>query len=203
MAAPSNTAVPAAAAPGPSQTASDARVSVYVQEALWGGAAVMQDAPFAISSEAAGVLSEVPVLGIVCKAYLTIEELVSTAKSNKEDLAYLRDLFDGEIKKLLKKRKSRRGFLDQEFSKLQTLVLKAEGVAALCNGDRCRDKMKRAILARKISKDIGAIKSDIQLFCSTIGFVLNDATYVSCQRACFELKLHPAFLCDPRDVDYV
>ena len=174
MAAPSSTAV-AAAAPGPSSHNADVGVLRYLREVLAGGATVLQDAPVAIASEAAGLMQEVPIVGIVCKIYLTVEQLVDTARSNKDDLAKLKVLCDGTIRLVLKNRTRRPGFLEEEFGTLEPIVRKAEELVKSCNGDRCCDKMKRVVLARKISKDIAAVKNDIMVFCQVINFAFADA----------------------------
>ncbi len=183
MAAPSNT-LPAAVAPVPSSSNADAGALGYLRKVLAGESMVLQDAPLAIASEAAGLLQEVPIVGIVCKTFLAVEQLVDTASSNKEDLTTLRDLCGAGIKGVLDKRKSSPGLLKQGFAKLEEHVLKAEEVAKLCSGDRTRDKLKRFALARKISKDIAAARSDILAFCTVNTLVLADDTHVSC--SCFK-----------------
>ena len=178
MAAPASTVVPAAT-PGPSPTNAGVGALVYLREVLSGGATVSQDIPVAIASEAAGLMQEVPILGIVCKAFLAFEQLVETARSNQSDLATLRDLCNGVIKGVLKQRKNRPGFLAPGFTKLEQHVRQAEQVAKLCTGDRRRDKVKRAVLASKISKDIEAVRSDILAFCVVNDLALADDIHVS------------------------
>ena len=178
MAAPSST-VPAATAMGSSPTTADTGALAYLREVLSAGATLLQDAPLAVASEAAGLMQEVPMVGIVCKTFLALEHLVDTARSNKDDLATLRDLCGAGIKGVVDKRESRPGVLEEGFAKLGGHLLKAEELAKLCSGDRRRDKMKRAVMARKISRDIAAVRSDILAFCTANTLVLADDTHVS------------------------
>ena len=199
MAAPSSTVSVTGAAPAPRP--SDDGVVAYLVEVLSGGATLLQDAPLAVVSEAAGLMQEVPVVGIVCKTYLAFEQLVDTAKSNQGDLATLRDLCRDGITKVLENRKDHPGLLKKNFAKLEEHVLKAEELARRCNGDCTAKKIKRVVFARKISKDIAAIRSDILAFCEVATLALADDTltlvdninvscrctcllYVSCIRLC-------------------
>ncbi len=50
-----------------------------------------------------------PVVGATCKAFLELEQLVLTAKSNKGDLAALRDLSGSVVRGFLDKRSARAG----------------------------------------------------------------------------------------------
>ena len=185
MAAPSST-VPAAESMRPSSdTANGCALAASLGgEVMSGGATVLQDAPLAVAVEAAGLMQEVPIVGIVCKTFLSLEQLVDTAKSNKEDLATLLDICGDGIKRVVDKRKSRTGELEEGFAKLGEHLRQAEEVAKRCSGDRPRQRIKRAILARKISRDIAAIKSDILAFCAVNTLVVADNTNVSCN--CFQ-----------------
>lgn len=172
MAAPSST-VPAA-----SPTNSDVSFFTYVREVVVGTATVMQDAPLAVMTEAAHLVEEVPFVGIVCKTFLAFEQLVDTARSNKDDLGVLLELVEVVVEGVLDRRSDRSG-LFAGFRALETHVKKAEEVAKLCNGNRVRDKVKQAVLARKICKDIAAVKDSVESFCAANNLVLGNDLHVS------------------------
>lgn len=165
MAAPSSTVPVAAAATGASPTDDDVGFLKYVQEIMSGTATFMQEMP-------AGV-------GPLCKTFLAFEQLVETAKSNKEALSTLRDLCDVVIKGVLDKRSARSGLTKEGFAKLKEHVDKADEVAKLCNGVGTKKSWKRFLLTRKISKDIAAVRIDVLAFCSANTLVLGDDTNVS------------------------
>lgn len=174
MAAPSSTVLPAAAT-GP--TLENIKVSFFssVREVV--SATVLQGVPVvAVESEAAGLVQEVPVVGIVCKTFLSFEQLVETATSNKDDLAVLRELCDVTIRGVLDKR-SDRSDLIQGLSALENHVQKAEDVAKLCN---VRSKeLRRFVLARSICEDIASARNDVISFCKANALVLANDTHVS------------------------
>ena len=171
MPASSTTAVPGSTA--------DADVSffTYVREVVSGAATLLQEAPLAVATEAAGLVQEVPIVGIVCKTFLSLEQLVETAKSNKDDLADLRDLCDVVINDVLDKRPDRSS-LREGFAKLKDHVDRAENVAKLCRGASIGDTVKKSFLARKISKDIASIRNDVLAFCTVNTLVLSNDIHV-------------------------
>ena len=175
MTAPSSTVPPAA--PGLGPTAADTIFFTYVREVVSGTATLLQEAPLAVASEAAGLVQEVPIVGIVCKTFLSLEQLIETAKSNKDDLGVLRDLNGVVIKGVLEKRADRSG-LFKGFEALEKHVATAEAIARRCNGAGIGDKMKRGLLARKICKDIAGAKSEVLAFCTANNLVLNNDIHV-------------------------
>ncbi|CAN0136161.1 unnamed protein product [Hapterophycus canaliculatus] len=146
----------------------------YVRESVSGTATLLQSAPLAVATEVAHVMQEVPVVGIVCRTYLLLEQLVDTAGSNKEDLATLRDLCEVVIKGVLDKRSNSR-VLQEGFTKLREHVQKAKDVAQLCN----KRGMAKYVLARKTCKEIAAVRSNVLAFCATNNLVLTDDIHVS------------------------
>ena len=176
MRAPSST-VPPPAATGSGPTDSDVSFFTYVREVVSETAILLQEAPVAVAAEAANLVQEVPIVGIVCKTFLSLEQLVETAKSNKDDLAALLELCGVVIKDVLDKRSERSG-LHIGFEALEKHVKKAEKVALLCNGESMGDKMKQWILARKICKDIAGARSDVLAFCTANNLVLANETHV-------------------------
>ncbi|CAN0419102.1 unnamed protein product, partial [Ectocarpus fasciculatus] len=167
MAAATSSSGPAAAATaGPSPASNEASVFTCVREALSGTVAVLQEAPLAVATETAGLMQEVPLVGIVCKTFLSFEKLVDTARSNKEDLAVLRDLCDVVIEGVLDKR-SDRSVLLKGFKALENHTKRAKEVAKLCNG-----RVKPFLLASKICRDIAAVRKDVLDFCTANGLIL-------------------------------
>lgn len=170
MAAPSSTVPDGAAATEPSPTSDgDVGISTYVQEFLSGTAMLLQEIPPEV----------VPVVGTLCKAFLAVEQLVETAKSNKEALSTLRQLCDVVIKGFLGPRTGHAGLPKEGFEELQKHVEEVEKVAKRCNKAGITGCLKRFVLARKISNDIAAIRSDVLAFCSVSNLVLTDGTHVS------------------------
>lgn len=167
-----------AATQGTAGTSRSTKVSffTYLLEGVSGAAVLLQEAPVAVATEVAVVLQEVPVVGLVCKTFLLLEQLVETAKSNKGDLATLRDLCDVVINGVLEKQRSgRSGLLGEGFTKLQGHVERATEVATLC----CGGRVKRLVLARKICTDIAAVRKDVLAFCTANNLVLADDIHVS------------------------
>ena len=175
MAAPSSTVPATATRPGPTRV--DASFFTYVREVVSGTATLLQEAPVAVISEAAGLVQEVPIVGIVCKTFLSLEQLVDTANSNKDDLAALLELCDVVIKGVLDKRSDRSG-LRMGFKALDKCVSGAEDLAKRCNGVSIGDKMKRGILARKICKEIASARDDLLALCTANNLALTDDTNV-------------------------
>lgn len=167
-------ATPSSAVPSPPEE--KASFFSYVREIVLGAATMVQDAPLAVTAEAACLMQEVPVAGLACKTFLAFEQLVDTAKSNKEDLATLRDLCEVVIEGVLEKRSGPPGLLEEGFTKLREHVGRAEDVAKLCNG-----RARQFFLARKICKDIAAVRNDVLAFCAANNLVLANGIHVSSQ----------------------
>lgn len=191
--APSNTAVPSTAArtsnnrtTGPDAAANNNATTrnkdkvsalTYVQGTVSGAASLLQ---------------EVPIVGNVCKTFLSFEQLVETAKNNKAELTVLRELCDVVIRGVLDKRADRSG-LFKGFVSLEKQVGKAERVAKLCNGVGIQ-AIKRFVLARKICRDIASVRKNVLDLSTANNLVLtNDlhvsykttkVTYSSCQHMC-------------------
>lgn len=160
MAAPLST-VPSARP----KSATDPEVGVlaYVQEAVVGAATLLQAAP---------------VVGDVCATLLAFGQLVDTAKSNKEELAVLRKLCDVIIKGFLKRSSGLPEEAKQGFQDLKDHVVKAETVARLCG----RGGIK-FVLARKICKDIAAVRKNVVDFSVAYNLVLTNAVHASTRLA--------------------
>ena len=161
MAAPSSN-VPAVAT-GPCPKNADVDVLTYVEEFVAGAALLLQ---------------QVPVVGDVCATFLSFQELVETARGNKEDLANLRELCDVVIKGALEQNSDRLG-LFQGFVALEKHVKKAEEVAKLCSGVGVTKSAKRFVLSRKISKEIAVISNNIVSLCAANTLAFAEDTRVS------------------------
>lgn len=159
----------AAVKAGPSPATDKVSVFTCVREALSGTAAIS----LAVATETAVLMQEVPLVGIVCKTFLSFEKLVDTARSNKEGLAVLRDLCDVVIEGVLEKR-SDRSVLLKGFKALQKHTKRANEVAKLCNG-----RVKPFLLASKICRDIAAVRKDVLDFCTANELVLANELRVS------------------------
>lgn len=160
MAAPMNT-VPAAQ---PDANDPEVAVLTYLQEAAVGAAALFQAAP---------------VVGDVCSTLLVFGQLVETAKSNKEELAVLRELCDVVIKGFLQRSSGLRDEAAHGFQSLKQHIDKARTVAKLCNGAGIRKGVKKFILAGKICKDIAAVRKNVHDFSVANNLVLTHALHVS------------------------
>lgn len=156
MAAPSHTVVKARAA----------RALIYAQEVL---------------GTAAKLFGAVPGAEAVCATYLAFEELVETAKSNKEDLAVLRELCDVVIKSFLRERCSENYSpeIEQSFQSLERYMEGAREIAQECNG-----RVNRIALSRKISKDIAAVRKNVLDFSVMISVALAHDLHVSFVPCC-------------------
>lgn len=163
MAAPSSTVPPK----------KEASFFTYVREVISETTATLKEMPLAVALEAAGLVKDVPIVSIVCKTFLSFEQLVETARSNKEDLATLLELCGVVIEGLLDKRSDRTG-LFKGFTALENHVNKAKEVANLCNG-----RVRRLILPGKICREIIAVRNDILAFCTAINLVFAHDTHVS------------------------
>lgn len=139
---------------------------------------LLQEAPLAIALEAVIVVQEVRVVGLVCKTFLPLEQLVETSRSNKDNLYILLELCEVVIKGARNKRSDRSGLL-KGFEVLEKHVKKAEEVAKRCSGGGVRGKMSRSILARKVRKDITSVRSDVSSFCTANNLVLTNDVHVS------------------------
>lgn len=166
-------AAPASTVPAANPANNDVSFFTYIREVLVGTATVVQDAPLAVVTEAAHLMEEVPVVGLVCKIFLAFEKLVDTARSNRDDLAVLRELCEVVIAGVLDKRSDRSGLLTG-FRALETHVKTAAEVARLCNG-----RARPFLLARKICKDIAGVKNDVLAFCAANNLVLATDLHVS------------------------
>eukprot|EP00752_Nemacystus_decipiens_P017158 g15372.t1 len=157
MAAPSST-VPGSAASnsGPNPTTTYADALKYAKEVVAEAATLLQEMPAEV----------VPIVGNVCKTFLAFKQLVEKAESNEGALSTLLQMCDVVVKDVLDARTDRPGFPKSGFTQLGEHVRKAEEVAKLCNGVRKRDRAKRFVLARKISKDIADIREDILAYCA-------------------------------------
>ncbi|CAM9716099.1 unnamed protein product [Ectocarpus sp. 6 AP-2014] len=167
MAAPSNTV------PVPSQTNSEVSFFAYLREVLSGAATSSEEVPVAVASEAAHLVEEFPVVGIVCKTLLAFEQLAETARSNKVDLATLRELCCVVVTEVLDKRSDRSG-LSKGFEALEKHVNKAEEVALLCNNG---GRLKRQVLARRICEDIVSVMNDVVEFCAANNVAISNETH--------------------------
>eukprot|EP00752_Nemacystus_decipiens_P008099 g7240.t1 len=159
MAAPSST-VPGAAAAAGCSSPSDG-VLQYIEEVAVGAATLLQQAP---------------VVGEVCAAFLGFQQLVDTARSNREALCTLGELCDVVIKGGLHKLSERSGPFEG-FVGLKKHVGRAGEIAKLCNGVGVKGAVKRFVLARRISNDIAAIRSDVLAFCSVNNLAISVASF--------------------------
>lgn len=167
-AAPSNLIIPGS-------TNNEVSFFAYLREAVSGAATLLQEAPQAVALEAAYLVQEVPVVGIVCKTFLALEQFVETARRNKDDLATLRDLCGVVVAGVLDKRSDHAGLFEEGLVALEKHVKKAEEVAQLCNGGR----VKQLVLARRICKDIISVRNDVLAFCTANDVVITNAVHVS------------------------
>ncbi|CAN0537477.1 unnamed protein product [Ectocarpus sp. 12 AP-2014] len=108
----------------PAPTTNEVSFFAYLREVVSGVATVLQEAPQAVALEAAYLVQEVPVVGIVCKTFLSLEQFVEMARSNKEDLATLRDLCAVVITGVLDKRSEQSGLFKDGFLALEKHVKK-------------------------------------------------------------------------------
>eukprot|EP00752_Nemacystus_decipiens_P008095 g7236.t1 len=143
----------------------------YLREFVSGTAMLLQDMPVTVATEAAGLIKDVPIVGMVCKSFLSFEQLVQTARSNKDDLAVLLELCDVVITGVLDNR-SERPVLFKGFVALEKHVKKAGKVAKRCNGVGIKDKMRQFVLARSICRDIVSVRNDVLAFCTANNLVL-------------------------------
>ncbi|CAN0482091.1 unnamed protein product, partial [Ectocarpus sp. 12 AP-2014] len=167
MAAPSNTV------PVPPPTNNEVSFFAYLREVLSGAATLSEEVPVAVASEAAHLVEEFPVVGIVCKTFLAFEKLAETARSNQDDLATLRELCCVVVTEVLDKRSDRLG-LSKGFVALEKHVNKAEEVAQLCNNG---GRLKRQVLARRICEDIVSVMNDVVEFCAANNVAITNDTH--------------------------
>ncbi|CAM9487492.1 unnamed protein product, partial [Ectocarpus sp. 12 AP-2014] len=115
------------------------------------------------------LLQALPVVGEVCETFLAFEQLVETAKSNKEELTVLKELCDVVIQAIFKRCAERSGgVLDESFRKLGKYVEGAKEVA-----QQCRGRVKQFVLNRKISRDIAAVGKNVLDFSVVINIVIS------------------------------
>lgn len=150
----------------------------YLRDFVSGTAFLLQDMPVTVATEAAGLIKDVPIVGMVCKTFLSFEQLVQTARSNKEDLAVLLELCDVVITGVLDNREERPA-LFKGFVALEKHVKKAGKVAKRCNGVGLKDKMRQFVLARSICRDIVSVRNDVLAFCTANNLVLANEIHVS------------------------
>ncbi|CAM9684496.1 unnamed protein product, partial [Ectocarpus fasciculatus] len=132
-------------------------VLAYVQEVAVGAVTLLQAAP---------------VVGDVCATLLAFGQLVDEARSNKEELAVLRKLCDVVIKGFLKRSSGLPAEAAHGFEDLKEHVAKAETVAKLCSKGGTK-----FVLARKICKDIAAIRKNVLDFSVAYNLVLTNAVH--------------------------
>lgn len=133
-------------------------VSVYVREVVSGTCTVFQ---------------EMPVVSIVCKTLLSIEQLVGTAKGNRKELAVLLELCDVVTKGALNRWSEHPGPYEG-LEALKRHVENAHRVAAMCN----KGRFARLALSRKISRNIVTVKTNIVNFATLHNLVLSTALHV-------------------------
>lgn len=137
-------------------------VVIYVQEVVGGAATLLQ---------------EFPVIGIVCRIFLSFGQAVESARSNKDDLADLLELCDLVIKGLLSRRE-KTGLDDglvNGFERLAEHIEKAGAIAKRCRGN----PMKQFILSRRISSEIIAVRKNVLGLCTTNTLLLSASLHVS------------------------
>lgn len=118
---------------------------------------------------------DVPLAGTVCATFLAFEELVETAKSNKEDLDTLLELCDAVVKTTMRERCSEYSAgLEEALLTLEKHLAAAKDVARLCNG-----RVKQFIMGRQIAKDIAAVRQNVVDFSATINVALSHGLHVS------------------------
>lgn len=127
----------------------------------------------------AEILPILPVVGPLCKTFLAVEELVETAKSNKEALRVVHELCDLVIKGFLAPRKNHRWLPKEGFEALTEYVGRAKAVAVLCNKTGFKAFFRRFLLAHQICDDIASIRSDVLAFVMVNTLLLADGSHVS------------------------
>lgn len=168
MAAPSNTVAPAAAA--------EVGFGTYAQE---------------IGSQAAVLFQEVPAVSILFKTFLAFEQVVETAKSNKDELNILRQLCSVVINGVLERCSERSAALEEGCRKLGEYVKGAKDVAELCKGG----VMKKLVLSRRISRDIATVKQNVLDFSVAINVVIGSDLHVSVDLFIVHFLSHTSHTC--------
>lgn len=128
-----------------------------------------------VVSGAASLLQEFPAVGELCKTFLSFEQLVETAKSNKEELVVLHELCDVVIKGVLE-RCSDRSDPYEGLAALVVHVEKAKAVAKQCSKGGV---VKQVVMSRKTSRDIAAVKKKILDLSIMINMVIGNDLHVS------------------------
>lgn len=139
-------------------------------------------------ANAAAVLQAVPVVGAVCATFLSFEQLVDRAKSNKQELVVLRELCDFVIKWVLNRRSGSSGLLREAFLTLEKYVERGNAVANQCSS--CGG-VRNFILSRKICKAISSVRNDVLHFCATINLAVNSDLHVSERVSLFVVRFIP------------
>lgn len=128
-----------------------------------------------VVSGAAALLQEFPAVGELCKTFLSFEQLVETAKSNRDELVILRELCDVVIKGVLE-RCSERSDPYEGLAALGVHVEKAKAVAKQCSSG---GGVKQFVMSRKTSKDIAAVKKKILDLSIMVNLVISNDLHVS------------------------
>lgn len=126
---------------------------------------------------AAGLLQDFPVVGAVCKAFLTFTQAVETATSNKDDLTELKELCNLVIKGVLQQRWEQKtgDDLDDGFEKLKMCIERANEIANKCHGNA----VKQFIFSRRTSRDVAAIRKSVMGLCTANTLLLSASMHVS------------------------
>lgn len=134
----------------------------------------------AVAEGAATLLQEFPVVGAVCKIFLSFKHVVETATGNKDDLIELLELCELVIREVLKHRWEQKAGggvdLDDGFKKLKTHIEKANEIAQKCRGSA----VKQFLFSRKTSKDIAAVRKSVLGLCTANTLLLSASMHVSC-----------------------
>lgn len=114
----------------------------------------------------------------MCATFLAFEELVETARSNKEDLVVLREMCDVVIQSFLRGRDSERisPEIKQAFQSLEKHMEGARDIAQECNGN---GRLNQMILGKKISRAIADVRQTVVDFSAVIAVALLNDLHVS------------------------
>ena len=146
--------------------ASTPEVTLYLQEAVTGVAELLQ---------------KFPIVGVVCKIFLSFTQVVETATCNKDDLTELQEVIDLVIKGVLQQRwdqKTGANDLDDGFEKLRMEIERGSEIAKKCRGNA----VKQFLFSRRTSKDIAAVRKNVLGLCTSNTLLLSAAMHVSVLR---------------------
>lgn len=136
----------------------------------------------AVGEGAAVLLQDFPLVGAVCDVFLSFTRVVETAKSNKDGLSELQELFDlvlkGAVQRRMELQKTGAASadgLDDVFAKLPAQIERATEIAKKCRGNA----MKQFLFSRRTSKDIEAAKKSVTSLCTTNTLILSNCIHVS------------------------